>query len=743
MSLEPKLSLDENDRLARFFELSSDLLCIVAFDGYFIKLNPAWQKVLGHELDELTARPFIEFVHADDREATLQELRYTSEGKQSVRFETRFFCKRGGYRWLSWNGVPFQQDGLMLAVARDVTEARSMAEQLRESQRRYSDLFENASDLIQSVDPHGRFLYVNRAWRESLGYTEADVAKLNMQDVIAPEILKHCMELFARVTSGEKVDAVETTFLKKTGERVHVEGSVSCRFEDGRPIATRGIFRDITDRKEIDRLKDEFVSSVSHELRTPLTSIRGSLGLLAGGACGELPHKARPLVDIAINNCHRLIRIVNDILDVEKIEAGIMEFDMRAVELRPQLELAIEANRAYGDQFEVEFVLEEPVPRLQVQLDPDRLQQVMTNLLSNAAKFSPPGSAVTIRSSELDGRVRVEVEDKGPGVPAEFRDRVFHRFAQADSSDTRLQGGSGLGLSISKAIIDRFAGEIGFESAVGRGARFHFMIPTLATGDQPPAPVAKPTPQNAAGPARLLLCVADRPVASSLGRLLAFHGFHVDVVHDSAAVKRSLKQKQYELLAFDPRMSDTDGFTLLRELKSREETQSLPTVLLAASLPQGRMELRGDAVPLAQWLQKPPEPEVLKRVLESLGPAEPGHSIRILHVEDDPEAQTAVTDILGEGFQVTGAADIQDSILALGEKEFDVILLDLGKPGGIGLELLPHVRELSGRSIPLLVLSGQTVGHETADRVSTALLRSHAEEREIVQVIGACLSDRP
>lgn len=210
--------------------------------------------------------------------------------------------------------------------------------------------------------------------------------------------------------------------------------------------------------------KSDFLSTVSHELRTPLTSIRGALALIVGGAVGELPEAAKPLVEIAHKNSERLILLVNDILDMEKIEAGKMEFNVSPFKLMPLLQQALDGNRAYADLYKVNYELESEIPEAMVSVDSNRLLQVFANLLSNAAKYSPAGGKVSIAVERINGCIRVAVKDSGAGIPDEFKDRIFRKFAQADSSTTRNKGGTGLGLSIAKSIIERMDGSIWFDS---------------------------------------------------------------------------------------------------------------------------------------------------------------------------------------------------------------------------------------------------------------------------------------
>jgi signal transduction histidine kinase len=246
------------------------------------------------------------------------------------------------------------------------------------------------------------------------------------------------------------------------------------------------VMRDITDSKAIERMKAEFVATVSHELRTPITSIRGSLGLIAGGVTGPLADKTRNLVEIALRNSDRLARLINDLLDMEKMETGKMQFELLHHSLTGLIEQAIEANSGYAQSFNIRFALQS-APAITVKVDSFRLLQVMNNLLSNAAKFSAPLSTVEIAIVDriaMDGSriARVQVTDYGPGIPEEFRARIFQKFSQADSSDKRAKSGTGLGLAICKAIIEQMGGRIGYETEVGVGSTFYFELPqTSAT----------------------------------------------------------------------------------------------------------------------------------------------------------------------------------------------------------------------------------------------------------------------
>ena len=245
-------------------------------------------------------------------------------------------------------------------------------------------------------------------------------------------------------------------------------------------IETRGLLRALryaVERKRLQRLKDEFVSTVSHELRTPLTSIAGSLGLLMGNAAGKLPDAVVRLLAIAHTNSQRLVRLVNDILDIEKMESGQIVFKFGRVEVRSLVGQAIEANRGFAKGSDVRIRLEEASVVCDVRADPDRLAQVVTNLLSNAIKFSPANNEVVVAIESGTDLVRISVRDHGPGISADFKPRIFERFAQADATNARQKGGTGLGLSIVKQIVDRLSGDVGFTDAPGGGTIFHVELP--------------------------------------------------------------------------------------------------------------------------------------------------------------------------------------------------------------------------------------------------------------------------
>jgi signal transduction histidine kinase len=275
---------------------------------------------------------------------------------------------------------------------------------------------------------------------------------------------------------------------RKDGSIFPLDLSVSTVRRRGHPLYI-GLVRDITERKRLERIKNEFISTVSHELRTPLTSISGALGLVLGGATGALPKNLAPLLTIASKNSQRLTFLINDLLDMEKLSAGQMHFNIQNYPLNYSLTQALESNLTFGTQRKIHLQLQAPVPDVTVAVDSQRLMQILSNLLSNAIKYSPENETVEISAAIRTNTVRISVRDHGEGIPADFHSRIFQKFAQADSSNTREKGGTGLGLAISRELVEHMGGNIGFDSGLHKGAHFYIDLP-IAT-PRPPMPVSQ------------------------------------------------------------------------------------------------------------------------------------------------------------------------------------------------------------------------------------------------------------
>ena len=372
---------------------------------------------------------------------------------------------------------------MMLAHRAETVEqlVRRKTQQLIENEERYQTLVDGVTDYaIYRLDAGGCV----RSWSTGAQLVEGYGA----QEILG----RHFSHFFSKEdqAKGEPARilgeaarlghyATESWRLRKDGTRFWATAVThALRNARGNLIGFARVVRDATQRHELEQLKSEFISTVSHELRTPLTSIRGSLGLLEAGVLGKMSEQAQSMIKIAHQNSQRLVRIINDILDIERIESGKLELRLESLAVAPLLRHALEVNEGYGHKYQVRFVLQTAPEQVSVRADSDRLQQVMSNLLSNAAKFSPAGAEVRVRATSTQDRVRFEVEDHGTGIPEEFRGRIFEKFAQADASASRRFDGTGLGLSITRQLIEAMAGTIGFNTVVGQGTTFYFELPS-------------------------------------------------------------------------------------------------------------------------------------------------------------------------------------------------------------------------------------------------------------------------
>lgn len=369
-----------------------------------------------------------------------------------------------------------------LAQQRNRVQAKAMqmTAELRRSREHFHSITETAIDAVVTLDEAGAIIYCNPAATAIFSLPAEELLGRPITALL-PDQREHParpgLHRLLHPERGEPVRATFETIGLRAGEgEFPLEVSISDWQAEGRRYFTL-LLRDITERKKIERLKNEFVSTVSHELRTPLTAIRGALGLLRAMPAEALAAQGSDLVTIANQNTERLVHLVNDILDLEKLESGKMTLDLQPVAIPALLQDAIHETEHYAQPHGVMLVLQQPVPEVSVRADPHRLMQVLGNLISNAIKFSPGDATVTVAAAVQGERVRVTVTDQGSGIPEDFRDRVFQRFSQADASDSRRKGGSGLGLSISKSIIELHGGSIGYESADGGGARFYFELP--------------------------------------------------------------------------------------------------------------------------------------------------------------------------------------------------------------------------------------------------------------------------
>jgi PAS domain S-box-containing protein len=457
---------------------------------------------------------------------------------------------------------------LFVAIGQDVTERKRVEAALRESERRFRTIFDRAGIGIALVELGGRVLEANAALAEMLGVTREELRRADRDLLAHPEDTDGDLALLRSLREG-RADRYrrEKRYRRRDGHDFWAQLTVTALPEpDGPPRLGIAMIEDITRRKDVERLKDEFVSVVSHELRTPLTSIRGSLGLVEAGVTGELPGEAAHMVSMAIANTDRLVRLINDMLDMERLQSGRSELSLAPVTAADLIAQAAQVIVAVAGEHEVELQAE-AAAELVVWADTDRILQALTNLLGNAVKFSPPGGTVEIEAAADGRRAIFTVRDHGRGIPPDQLEAVFERFRQVDASDAREKGGTGLGLPISRAIVEQHGGRMWAVSAPGAGTEFRFTLPLAAS--------ALETRSGA-----VLVVEDDAGVGELLRRVL--RTVDVRVVGSAEEALEAIDAAPPALVVLDLVLPGRDGFAVLERLRADPALERVPVVVYTA-----------------------------------------------------------------------------------------------------------------------------------------------------------------
>jgi PAS domain S-box-containing protein len=591
---------------------------------------------------------------------------------------------------------------------RVVARTRDLQRLARQSER----ILASVAEGIYGVDRDGRLTFVNPAAAEMLG---RDVEEL---------IGRRAAAVLRAGPAGEAdtpgpgqpaliadIDAAlrgsEDVYVRKNGSTFPVEVTTGPLVGGDGLLGAVVAFRDVTERRELDRIKSEFVSVVSHELRTPLTSIRGSLGLLAGGAVGDLPASAARMIGIALDNCERLTRLINDILDIERLESGATPMKFAPHEVREIVTATVEALHPLADGAGVRLVVDRVEGRVHV--DRDRIVQTLTNLIGNAVKFSPRDSTVTLSAISRGGLVEFAVSDQGRGIPDEQLDAIFGRFQQVDSSDSRSKGGTGPGLAISRGIVERHGGRIWAQSGPGEGACFRFTLPSV-----PDAPRATELGSDEGRPA-VLLCDDDPDLLAVLEGLLARRGYQVSTVTDAAKAVRLAERDRPDVVVLDLRMPGMTGWEAVEELQDCQETADIPIIIMSGLSPVDAPELSSR---IDGWVTKPVDESAISHAVAA---AIRGHARRpmVLLVEDDEDLSSVLVTMFERRGIDAVHASTRSAAVALSEDLLpDAIVLDLYLPDGDGFAVVESLRrDARLASLPLIVYSAREVAAAARDRL--------------------------
>jgi signal transduction histidine kinase/CheY-like chemotaxis protein len=466
----------------------------------------------------------------------------------------------------------------------------------------------------------------------------------------------------------------------------------------------------LSHRSELDHLKDEFISTVSHELRTPLTSIRGALGLLSSGIIGDVDAKALNLLRIAVTNTDRLIRLINDILDLERMESGRAPLQIRRCSLRDLAQQAIDTMTPMADANTVHLVLE-PSSVAQVAYpealffdgDADRILQVVTNLLSNAIKFSPVASTVRIHTEATSDSILLKVADEGRGIPTDKLDSIFDRFQQIEPSDARQKGGTGLGLAICRSIVQQHSGSIWAQRNLGLGSTLYVMLPRTSRATDVVVPVSLPP----RGEGAILVCDDDSGIRTVVSEHLTRQGY---TVIEAASGEQALilaAEHHVEAILLDLYMPGLSGWETLQRLRNNPATSTIPVVVLSVLSSTLRPQLTGDA---QGWVQKPFNENLLFAELGRVLHHGDGPAYVLLVEDDDDLASVLTASFQNAAVHIDLASSRQQAIRQCITRPPDLLILDLTLPDGDGFSLVEWLRQQPTlRTLPLVVYSGREI----------------------------------
>lgn len=726
----------------------------------YVAVSRRWQIDYGLEDRDLVGRSHYEmFPEIGTRWRDIHQRCLAGESASAA--EDHFERTDGSVVWLRWEIHPWTDiDGAVGGIVmftEVITQRKQTEDRMRQLTTELQAIVDSADNAIVVTDSNGIIRTFNRGAERMLGYSAAqligretpmlfhdpvEVAQATAR--MAAELGQttiHPFEAFVYRARQGKRDQREWTYITRDGQRLPMLLSVTAiRDDQGKFTGFLGVANDISHLKEMDRLKSEFISTVSHELRTPLTAIRASLGMINSDLFGPLPAEARQLTDIAQESTERLIRLINDLLDIEKIASGKMHFDIAPQSLPDLLDNALRDHAALAERANVKLCAGPGLAsndrlNVGVMADADRLAQAFANLISNAVKFSHSGGTVTVSLQIMrDGMVRATVADQGVGIDEDFRPRIFQRFAQADGSDSRAKGGTGLGLAITREIVERQNGRISFDSTPGQGTRFHIDLPALKAL---PTPIPLPVPGRE--PGDVLICEDEPHIARLLSMMLSQAGFTPTVASTAEEALALLRRQPFKAMTLDLMLPDLPGVSLFQTIRAQPETRDLPIIVVTASSGEERNALEGDAVGVIDWLTKPIDgARLITGLRRAMHPIDSNRP-RLLHVEDDADIRVIVRQLLSGHADVQSAATLADAMAAAKNGTFETGIIDIDMPDGCGLDVIPYMKDRSGRPVPVVVFTGADAGPVRLQQVAATLIKARARDEELVDTIASLI----
>lgn len=621
-------------------------------------------------------------------------------------------------------------DSIEQEVRLRTSELRQSEQDLRDSEATIRTIFETAADSIITISENGLIERTNRTCEIMFGYQFHQLFGKHISFLIKSfsdqqlnqESWPKLREMAVKAKPALRLEGLGAGSRK--GE-FPIEIALSHVDMKGRKLMT-AIIRDITERKEAERRVSEFYSIVSHELRTPLTSIRGSLGLIEGGLAGELSIETSELVGIARESCDRLIRLINDILDLKKLEMGKFVFHKLELKSSDLLKSALASTQGMADERAVRLELGWTTEQT-VLADPDRIQQVLVNLLSNAIKYAPKNSAVELSATAQAGAVKFSVRDSGKGISSDKQHMLFKKFQQIDSSDKRQQEGTGLGLAICKAIIDQHGGEIGVDSKEGEGAKFWFTLPFQTSSEF--------APEAGSEQSHVLVIEAESQLCGKLDSKLLPENCMITRAESSKQAAELLSERVPDIVIFNIAEPGCDEFELQEQLRVIYARHGKPMVVLASGSSEESSGL------ILDWRKAPvQDEELLFGVKRAIGAK---NCPVVLVVEDDYSTRRTLVHLLEtHGVECIEASGGKEALQLVASKSPQLIVLDVGLPDLDGFQFVKEL-EGSARSTPVLVYTGRDLSAEERKQLTIGftryLTKSKASQEDLLKAVDELL----